>query len=240
MLTLRYLVFTCVSSSLLWSQQQAFGSIEPADSGISRPVMPEEPSFDWNGALNQSFRMLMIEHAFRFGAQPGTRARLSGPFFRDYAESVTALGGWGDSDPWIINYLGHPIQGGAAAYVQIQNDRRGKRLRFGDDGYWNSRLKALAWNAAYSFQWELGPFSESSLGNVGQRKGTQGYVDLVMTPAGGFAFNIAEDAVDRWLERFENGKGRGSVRFYRIAMNPCRSVANLMRGKWPWYRDTRP
>lgn len=232
----RLLAIALIVTSL--SAQQAFGPIEPAAPGAS-PAQPE-PEFDWDGALTQSFRLLAAEHAFRFAAQPGTRARLGGPFFRDYAESVTAFHGWRDSDPWIINYIGHPLQGGASAYIQIHNERRGKRLRFGDDGYWPSRMRALAWNTAFSVQWEIGPLSEASLGNVGQRKGTQGYVDMVMTPVGGFAFNIAEDAVDRWLERFEAGKSRPAVRFWRITLNPSRSIANLMRGKWPWYRDLRP
>lgn len=28
--------------------------------------------------------------------------------------------------------------------------------------------------------------------------------------------------------------------FYRVALNPCRAFANVLRGKTPWHRDTRP
>jgi hypothetical protein len=175
--------------------------------------------------------------------QAKTRKRLGGPFFSDYADSVKALGGWGDGDNWFINYVAHPMQGAASGYIQVQNDEQGRSVEFSNSQeYWRSRLKALAWNAAYSTQFELGPISESSIGNVGQRKGMSGYVDLVMTPAGGFGVMIAEDVLDRflvqkWESRTDNLRVRG---FYRVALNPCRAFANVLRGRSPWFRDTRP
>jgi hypothetical protein len=219
------------------------------DQDAIRPVLPlakpvlENRTFDWTPALSQSMRFLLIEHGFRLTMQPNTRRRLGGPFFSDYADSVKALGGWGDGDNWFINYVGHPMQGAMSGYIQVQNDPKGRMVEFSSDqAYWRSRLKALAWNAAYSTQFELGPISESSLGNVGQRKGTSGYVDLVVTPTGGFGVMLAEDALDRflvrkWESRTESLRMRG---FYRVALNPCRAFANVLRGKSPWYRDTRP
>ena len=208
---------------------------------LANPVLRDE-TFDWKPALSQSMRFLLMEHGFRLAMQPKTRQRLGGPFFSDYADSVKALGGWGDGDNLFINYVGHPMQGAMSGYIQIQNDKRGKTLEFSNSKeYWQSRLKALAWNAAYSTQFELGPISESSIGNVGQRKGMSGYVDLVTTPTGGFALLITEDALDRyivrkWESRTDNVKMRG---FYRVALNPCRAFANVLRGKSPWFRDTR-
>lgn len=51
----------------------------------------------------------------------------------------------------------------------------------------------------------------------------------------------AEDALDRcairkWQSR---SSGLGWRRFYRIALHPHRSFANLLRFKKPWPRDTR-
>lgn len=162
-----------------------------------RPVLVDR-TFEWKPALTQSMRFLFIEHGFRILMQPGTRGRLGGPFLADYADSVGSLSGWRDGDNWFLNYVAHPMQGTMSGYIQVQNDPEGRTAEFsGDPVYW--RLKALAWNAAYSTQFELGPVSESSLGNVGQRKGTSGYVDLVMTPAGGFAVMLVEDALDRYL-----------------------------------------
>ncbi|MEJ7609332.1 MAG: hypothetical protein WKF37_24430, partial [Bryobacteraceae bacterium] len=120
--------------------------------------------------------------------------------------------------------------------------RYGKKEEFGRAGtYWRSRLKALAWNFAYSEQFELGLISESSLGNVGKRKGTSGYSDHVITPAGGFGVMLVEDAVDRFLVRkLESRASGGKMKaFYRTTFNPCRSFANVLRGKKPWHRDTR-
>jgi hypothetical protein len=209
---------------------------------LTRPLI-DDRTFDWRPALSQSMRFLLIEHGFRIVVQPKTRQRLGGPFFADYADSVQALGGWGDGDNWFINYVAHPVQGAMSGYIQVQNDPDGRTAEFSRDGrYWRSRFKALGWNAAYSTQFEVGLISESSLGNVGQRKGTSGYVDLVMTPTGGFAVMLAEDALDRylvrkWESRTESLRMRA---FYRVALNPCRAFANVLRGKSPWFRDTHP
>lgn len=216
---------------------------------VITPVLPittpyvQDESFEWRPAVNQSMRFLFMEHAFRLGFQKQTRRRLGGPFMKDYVASVKSLGGWGDGDNWFINYVGHPMQGAMTSFIQIQNDPRGRKLEFSNTPeYWRSRLKALAWNAAYSTQFEIGPISESSVGNVGQRKGTSGYVDLVMTPAAGFAVTITEDALDKYIIKKWESRTDSLVRrgIYRVALNPCRSFANVLRGKSPWYRDTRP
>ena len=104
-----------------------------------------------------------------------------------------------------------------------------------------SRLKALAWSAGYSTQFEIGPLSEPSIGNVGRRRGTAGYVDFVMTPTGGFAWIIAEDWIDKkFIQRWEaNTDSIAKRTLLRIAMNPSRALANLLQGKGPWYREGR-
>jgi hypothetical protein len=177
---------------------------------------------------------LALEHGFRFAFQPQTRRSLRGPFFRDYVDSLKSHRGWRDGDPWIINYVGHPMQGAITGFIQIQNDPQGRRLAFANSReYWNSRLRALAWATAYSTQFELGPLSESSLGNVGIRKGSPGVVDHVMTPTGGMALMIAEDALDRYvIQRFEaRTQSRRWRQVIRIALNPSRTFANVLAGK---------
>src|SRR5215203_3072545 len=220
------------------NEQDAITPVLP----LSNPVT-QDTTFEWKPALSQSMRFLFVEHGFRLVMQPKTRQRLGGPFVSDYIESVKTLSGWGDGDIWFINYVGHPMQGAMSGYIQVQNDPEGRHLEFSNDKrYWRSRLKALAWNAAYSTQFEVGPISESSIGNVGQRKGTSGYVDLVMTPTGGFAVMLAEDALDRFLvKRWESRTNSLQMRgVYRVAFNPCRAFANVLRGKSPWFRDARP
>lgn len=192
--------------------------------------------------LAQSLFFAGIEHGFRL-FQGKTRRELRGPFFRDYLSSARSLGGWGDGDSVFTNYVAHPMQGAVAGYIYAHNDPDGRFEQFGHSpSYWRSRTKALAWSAVYSTQFEIGPFSEASIGNVGKKPGTMGYVDLTMTPVGGFAWILAEDALDRyWIERRELATSSlNRRRFYRMALNPTRTFANLLRLKKPWHRDGRP
>jgi hypothetical protein len=204
---------------------------------------PEGPSFHYKPAVLQSSVFLAIQHGFRFATEPGSRAELKGPFFRDWGRSIKGLSGWGDGDPFIVNYVGHPMMGAVTGYIAVQNDYRGRTAQFGRSGdYWKSRLRAAAWSAAYSTQFELGPVSEVSLGNVGKVPGTLGMVDLVVTPTAGFGLMVLEDAVDRYvIARLENVTGNLAWRIVvRSLLNPDRAMANLVRGKPPWHRDFRP
>jgi hypothetical protein len=129
-----------------------------------------------------------------------------------------------------------------AGYIEIFNDPRGRKLVFDahSHDYWISRIKAMAWAAAYSTQFELGPISEASIGNVGKVPPTMAVVDLVITPIVGCGLIVLEDWVDkRYIARWERGGGFKS-RFVRIALNPSRSLANALRWHLPSYRDTRP
>jgi hypothetical protein len=166
---------------------------------------------------------------------------LRGPFFRDYFASVGNLGGWADGGRFFTNYVAHPLQGAATGFIQVQNDPSGIRREFdGSGAYWRSRLKAFGWSAIHSTQFELGPVSQASIGNVGKaRKLT--YVDLVVTPTVGTALLVGEDALDRYVvRRIESGSDNLYLRIVaRTFLNPARSCANLFRFKKPWHRDTR-
>ncbi|MBI1896394.1 MAG: hypothetical protein HYZ57_08180 [Acidobacteria bacterium] len=217
-----------------------------ADAGIE-PVSPvPEPAavktrFDWQAATAQSFRFLAIEHSFRL-IQGKTRCEFGGKFLHDYYTAVSNIHGWGDGDGIFTNYIAHPMQGAVAGFIQIQNDPSGRRAEFGDELYWRSRLRAFLWSATYSTQFEIGLVSEATIGNVGMNPGTAGAVDLVMTPSGGIGLIFMEDAIDRYLVRRLENRASTPVRkaFIRSALNPHRAFANLLRGKPPWHRDTRP
>lgn len=202
-----------------------------------------ERGFAWGPALKQSAIFLGIQHGFRVGLQSGTREQLKGPFLRDWGRSVKGLSGWGDGDPPIANYVGHPLQGAVASYIYVQNAPNAAAREFSfTEPYWRSRLMATAWNAVYSTQYEIGPLSDASIGNVGLRPGTKGAVDLVITPVLGMAWMVTEDALDRHLAaRLENKiKARWLNALVRTWINPSRSMANVLRGEAPWHRDTRP
>jgi hypothetical protein len=200
--------------------------------------------FHWGGAIKQSLLFLGVQHGFAM-TQEKTRRELRGPFLKDYFRSVSKLGGWADGGRFFTNYISHPMEGAVAGFIQIQNDPHGIRQEFGKSrAYWKSRAKSMLWNAAYSTQFELGPISQSSLGNVGlytsldgkQRK--MSYVDLVVTPTLGTAWLIGEDFLDRYIvRRWEGNRGGFRRNALRMILNPMRGSANLLRFKLPWHRD---
>ena len=211
----------------------------PLDDSAAGPA-PEKPdrSFRWKAATEQTLLFLSIQHGYAF-TQPKTRRDLHGPFFRDYFRSVASIGKWGDGGKFFTNYVAHPMQGALLGFVGVQNDPKGKAAPFGrSKAYWRSRTKALAWSAAWSTQFELGPVSQASIGNVGLH-GKQTWVDIVVTPVGGTAWLVAEDALDRYVVR--GIERRTDNRFVRIVvrmlLNPTRSSANLLRFEKPWRRD---
>jgi len=194
------------------------------------------------GAIQDSLRLLIIEHAVRVGTQAKTREGLKGPFFADYHRSVVMPSQWGDGDSWYTNYVGHPGQGAASGFIWLQNSSYGQMPFALTHEYLGSRLRAMAWATGYSVQFEVGPFSEASIGNVGMNRKTVGWVDYIATPAGGFGIMIAEDLLDRFVvQRLEARTDSRVVRgMLRMFLNPSRAAANVAGLRAPWYRIGRP
>ena len=69
-----------------------------------------------------------------------------------------------------------------------------------------------------------------------------GLTDFIMTPFGGTAVMVGEDAVDKYvIERLERHvHNRYLVATMRCFMNPTRSAANFFSFATPWHRDSRP
>ena len=226
-------------SSTLQAQERALAPDEAHDEDPSD--LAPAPS-TWRGAITDSLRLLMIEHTTRVAFQQKTRAELGGPFFRDYHRSVRMPSTWSDGDGWKVNYVGHPIHGAAAGYIWLDHEdgAHDPALGFSRE-YWSSRSRALAWAAAYSLQFEFGPLSEASIGNVGIRPNTTGWVDHVVTPVGALGFMVAEDALDRFLiVKIERWTGNRVVRaLARMGLNPSRTLSNSAQGRTPWHRPTR-
>ncbi len=193
--------------------------------------------------LRDSLGLLAVEHGVRTAFQSKTRRELNGPFWADYARSVNVPDRWEDGDGWFVNYIGHPIHGAAAGVVWTLHDPVSRDAEFGlNRRYWATRWRPLTWSAIYSVQFEVGPISEASIGNVGMRPDQIGWVDYVVTPVGGMGLNVAEDALDRffiqWFERHvDNSTFRAII---RSAFNPARTMANVSAGHLPWYRYGRP
>ena len=216
--------------------------LEPSPTVVDQvdEKLEDNQRFDWSAAIKQSLIFLGVQHGYAM-TQPKTRRDLRGAFFKDYVRSFKSLHGWNDGGRVFTNYIAHPMQGSLLGFIQIQNDPKGMNLSYDkSSAYWRSRLKALAWSAAWSTQFEIGPVSQASIGNVGLH-GKQSYIDLVVTPLGGFGWLVVEDFLDKnIIHRIER---RSSGNFYikvasRVLLNPTRSVANLLRLKTPWYRDS--
>lgn len=210
------------------------------------PPRTVKEKFHWKPALIESGIFLGIQHGFRMTQNKTTR-ELDGPFFKDWGRSVRNLRGWGDGDSIFTNYVAHPLQGAATGRIFVNNSDFAKKQEFGKSkAYWESRIKAMGWSAVWSAQFELGPISEASLGNVGlntvRGHSTMAYVDLIVTPVVGTGVLIGEDAIDKyvlknWLERKVGDKN--TLKLLRSVLTPTTSFTNLLRGKVPWKRDSR-
>jgi hypothetical protein len=220
--------------------------------------------FHWWPALQQSFNFLLIEHGFRIATDPFLRYLLwHKPFWHDWAASNQHFffNQWGDGDDFIVNYIGHPLEGAVTGNIEIVNDPRGRSLTFGRSrAYWMSRLRAMAWAAVYSAQFEAGPIlSESAIGSEGgyfYKPGcdphlscaTQsskpitnntGWVDFVVTPLVGTGWILLEDSIEAELtDRFAPNEPDEALKWkiMRAALSPGHVMANFVAGKVPWYR----
>lgn len=209
------------------------------------PTPSRKPRFRLKEAVSQSMLMLAVQHGFRL-LQKKTTAELDGPFFRDWDRSVNGLKGWGDTDSPFTNYVAHPLQGATTSRIFLTNSPGANQIPFGKSKrYWTTRLQSMAWSAAWSTQFELGPISEATIGNVGMRmkygRTTMGWVDLVMTPTAGTVIVVGEDALERYfiqkMLRRNKGKASTKTKIFRSLLTPTYSVNNLLRGKVPWSRD---
>ena len=194
--------------------------------------------FHWRSAVLQSIMIQSVQHAYAVTIQEKTRREFKGPWLKDWFRSVRNIHGWSDGNRFFTNYIAHPMQGGMTGFIYLQNHDRLKRQKFAESKtYWVDRLKAMAWSAAWSTQWEIGPFSQAAIGNVGLKKG-MAFVDLVVTPTVGTAWMILEEALDRYIIRHLEKRSNVAVRMLlRSLLNPMRGVANTLRFKEPWHRD---
>lgn len=203
--------------------------------------------FHWTPAMWQSLVFLGIQHGFRM-TEEKTRAGLDGPFFSDWRQSVANLEGWDDGGKWFTNYIAHPWQGAITSRIFINNSEHAMAQQFSKKKeYWTSRLKSMAWSAVWSAQFEIGPISEASLGNVGLERHADGrskltYIDFVITPVLGTAWAVVEDAIERyviieWAEK--KFKNRVWIKFLRTVLTPTTSFANITRFKAFWWRPRK-
>jgi len=230
------------SPSPVWDSGAPRTRVQP----LFKPVRisrEEQRGVDWIRLVEQSLFFMSFENAFRCATEEGTREGFSNPFFRGYLNSVGSLHGWNDGDPFLVNYVGHPMQGAVSGYLWTQNDRGYRDIQFGQNGkYWKGKLRGAAYSYVYSVLFEIGPMSEASIGNIQHYYPQQGFVDQVVTPAIGLGWSITEDALDQYFIRYiERRTSNNWARLLvRGGLNPARSMANVLALRPPWYRANRP
>ena len=213
-----------------------FDREEKADDPDDPTSAPPLDRFHWKPAIEQSLIAQGFQHGYALVLQEKTQRALKGPFFKDYWESIKGVRGWDDGNRFFTNYIAHPMQGSMTGFIYLQNHDRMRRQKFAESKqYWKDRINAFIWSTAWSTNWEIGPISQASLGNVGYY-GHGGYVDLVITPTVGTAWMITEEALDRYIIRHAEGNLAARI-ILRTVLNPTRSVANVLRFKKPWFRD---
>ena len=196
----------------------------------------------WRRLFEGSTRYLAVMHSFRLATEAGTRDGLRSNLAGGYFHALGAMHGWSDGDGYFENYLGHPIEGTVSAYIWIKNDPRYRHVEFGKDpNYWKSRLRAYGFSWAFSAQFEIGPVSEASIGQIQRYCCQYGFVDHIITPNGGMVWTVVEDIVDKYVvRRIEDRTHNVGVRIAtRLALNPLESFANFMTWQYPWNRENR-
>jgi hypothetical protein len=218
--------------------------------------------YHWGGLLAQSLFFNVIENGVRTASDDQIRTLLAHkPFWHDYVASIHQFNmrRWNDGDDFLVNYVGHPMQGAVSGFIEIQNDPNGRVQEISaTHAYWMSRFKAFLWATAYSTHSEISPLGEAGIGNEGgwtypihcktrctepgtYKKYTNntGWVDFIITPTVGSLWLIAEDTLDRFISDRVQGGNRSRIlpKILRGGLNPSRTMANALRLKAPWYRD---
>lgn len=207
----------------------------------------------WLPILWESLESTAIENAGNIALDDETRNDLiTHPYWSTYAKCVRQFryDQWRDDDDFLVDYVGHGMQGAAVASIFEQHDPKGRGLVYGNNGnYWRSRLKAMAWISVYEVQWKIGPAGEASIGNSGLNtyftprvKGRStnetGFQDFVDTPVVGFWWNVGEDAVDRFIMPHIWSRTHNKlILSAAFVLTPCKGAANILRYKPLYYRD---
>lgn len=220
---------------------------------------PAVEKYHWKGLLWQSLGFIGVEDGYRLSTDFYMRHLIAvGPYWSNYITAMQHwdMDRWSDGDDFVVDDIGHPMQGAVSSFIEIQNSPSARSLRIGtSSAYWKSRLISVLWSTAFSTQQKIGPLGEAALGNAGgytyalhcpfrctkpgaEYTNNTGWTDFIMTPAGGTVWMIGEDFIDRFISDRIQGDGDGLFpKIVRGTLNPTRTMANAMRGRSPWYRD---
>lgn len=213
--------------------------------------------------LWESLTFTGVEDSYRLFTDPYFRHLLAnGPYWANYGNALGQwnMRRWWDGDDFLVDEIGHPMEGGVSSFIEIQNSPRQRDLRIGFyKEYWRSRFLGMMWATVFSTQQKIGPLGEAALGDAGaytyplhcpypcksykpgvtKYTNNTGWTDFIITPVVGSLWVILEDFLDLEVSDRVMGDRYEAVlpQLLRGALNPCRTMANAMRWRKPWYRD---
>jgi hypothetical protein len=157
---------------------------------------PEKGAIAWRSLFRDSIVLLLVQQTYRLTLEDNTtRENLGGPFFKEWFASASTLCCWDDGDRMTTNYLFHPLMGSTTSFVFANNHRASQETPIGTSGrYWKAKGAQGLYSFIYSLNYEIGPLSEASIGNIGLKPGEMTYCDFVLTPGIGLLISIGEDA----------------------------------------------
>ena len=212
-------------------------------------------SYHWRGSDRSIPFFNVIENSFRSASDDQIRILLANkPFWHDYAASMRHFNmrRWNDGDDFLVNYVGHPMQGAVSGFIEVQNDPTG-RLQ---ETQRNPGLLEKSFQGIPVGDCIQHPFRNQStrvklgIGNEGgwtypihchtictapgtYKKYTNntGWVDFTITPTVGILWLLAEDTLDRFIsDRVQGGNtvSKSCPRSCAVSLNPSRTMANAI------------
>ncbi|HTA86007.1 MAG TPA: hypothetical protein VK729_07030 [Silvibacterium sp.] len=223
----------------------------------------EEEHYHWKGLLLQSLGFIAVENVFRLMTDETYRDLTADkPYWHDYIASLKQwnMRRWSDGDDFLVDDIGHPMQGAVSSFIEIQNDPHARNLRISaSSAYWKSRFVGMMWATVFSTQQKIGPLGEAALGSDGgetyvpgcaypcpsykpgvtKYTNNTGWTDFIATPVIGTGWVLLDDSIDRYISDPVQDRYPNAVfpKILRGGLNPCRTMANALRLKKPWYRD---
>jgi hypothetical protein len=215
------------------------GPFYEADSpGAARAEVPRgfRGLFTLESSLLPSADPATAQQTYRLTLEDGTtRENLGGPFFKDWFASASTLCCWDDGDRMTTNYLFHPLMGSTTSFVFANNHRASQETPIGTSRrHWKAKGAQSLYPFIYSLNYELGPLSEASIGNVGLKPGEMTYGDFVLTPGIGLLISIGEDAARLHIIHRVKRNHLYWGNTLAMLLNPRRAVANVVGGRRPW------
>lgn len=242
------------------AESSSRGNLLPVETPSTTQLKAAPAKWNWKASTLQAFEFTMFNHVWRAAWDPSLRYQLAHkPFFQDWFASYGGynLHRWGDGDDFVVNYVGHPLQGAVTSRTYLQNDPRSFVPISRNRNYWVPLGWSTLWAAVWQVEWKVGPFSETSFGNAGGWEyvpgcGTElsclnnpkypkpptnntGLTDWVSSPLIGAAWVMAEDTLDRYVVApvARNHRIFGG-RILRACLEPSRDFAALFAGKLVW------